>query len=112
MADEAHRSQYDMLDGFAAHLNDAFPNASFIGFTGTPISFEDRDTRSVFGDDISIYDLKQSIMDNSTVNIFYEKQVRKLYTKTEQEAIDEAFEMATQGEETSVTERAKRAGQD
>ena len=52
----------------------------------------------MFGDDISIYDLKQSIMDNSTVNIFYEKQVRKLYTKTEQEAIDEAFEMATQGE--------------
>ena len=63
MADEAHRSQYDMLDGFAAHLNDAFPNASFIGFTGTPISFEDRDTRGVFGDDISIYDLKQSILD-------------------------------------------------
>lgn len=108
MADEAHRSQYDMLDGFAAHLNDAFPNASFIGFTGTPISFEDRDTRSVFGDDISIYDLKQSIMDNSTVNIFYDKQVRKLYTKTEQDAIDEAFEMATEGEETAVTERAKR----
>ena len=108
MADEAHRSQYDMLDGFAAHLNDAFPNASFIGFTGTPISFEDRDTRGVFGDDISIYDLKQSILDESTVNIYYDKQVRKLFTSKESEAIDEAFEAATDGEETAVTERAKR----
>lgn len=108
MADEAHRSQYDMLDGFAAHLNDAFPNASFIGFTGTPITFEDRDTRAVFGEDISIYDLKQSIMDNSTVNIYYDKQVRKLVTSQESEAIDEAFDAATDGEETAVTERAKR----
>ena len=108
MADEAHRSQYAMLDGFAAHLNDAFPNASFIGFTGTPISFEDRNTRSVFGDDISIYDLKQSIMDNSTVNIYYKRQRINLYTKNEQKAIDEAFDLATDGEETAVTERAKR----
>jgi type I restriction enzyme R subunit len=108
MADEAHRSQYDMLDGFAAHLNDAFPNASFIGFTGTPISFEDRNTRDIFGEDISIYDLKQSIMDNSTVNIYYDKQVRKLVTSQESEAIDEAFDIATDGEETAVTERAKR----
>lgn len=108
MADEAHRSQYDMLDGFAAHLNDAFPNASFIGFTGTPIAFEDRDTRAVFGEDISIYDLKQSIMDESTVNIYYDKQVRKLVTSQESDDIDEAFEAATDGEETAVTERAKR----
>jgi type I restriction enzyme, R subunit len=108
MADEAHRSQYDMLDGYAAHLDDAFPNASFIGFTGTPISFEDRDTRGVFGDDISIYDLKQSIMDGSTVNIYYEKQVRKLFSSKESEAIDEAFEAAVDGEEMATTESAKR----
>ena len=108
MADEAHRSQYDMLDGFAAHLNDAFPNASFIGFTGTPISFEDRDTRGVFGDDISIYDLKKSIEDNSTVNLYYDKQVRQLVTKNAAEAIDEAFDAATESEEVAVTERAKR----
>jgi type I restriction enzyme R subunit len=108
MADEAHRSQYDMLDGFAAHLNDAFPNASFIGFTGTPIAFEDRDTRGVFGDDISIYDLKQSIMDGSTVNIYYDKQVRKLFSSKESAAIDEAFEAAVDGEEMATTERAKR----
>ena len=108
MADEAHRSQYDMLDGYAAHLDDAFPNASFIGFTGTPIAFEDRDTRGVFGDDISIYDLKQSIMDGSTVNIYYDKQVRKLFSSKESEAIDEAFEAAVDGEEMATTESAKR----
>ena len=50
IADEAHRSQYDFVDGFAAHMRDALPNASFIGFTGTPIEFEDRNTMSVFGD--------------------------------------------------------------
>ena len=72
MADKGHHSQYDLLDGFAAHLNDAFPNASFIGFTGTPISFSDQDTRGVFGDDISIYDIKKSIEDKSTVRLLRE----------------------------------------
>ena len=108
IADEAHRSQYDFLDGFAAHLNDAFPNASFIGFTGTPIAFEDRDTRGVFGDDISIYDLKQSILDKSTVNIFLEQRRIPLVTTEESKLIDEAFEAATEGEEEAITERAKR----
>lgn len=108
IADEAHRSQYDFLDGFAANLNIAFPNASFIGFTGTPISFEDRNTREVFGEDISIYDLKQSILDRSTVNIYLEKRRIPLVTTEESKLIDEAFEAATEGEEEAITERAKR----
>ena len=54
IADEAHRSQYDFVDGFAAHIRDALPNASFIGFTGTPIESEDRNTKQVFGDYISV----------------------------------------------------------
>ncbi len=57
IADEAHRSQYDFIDGFARHMRDALPNASFIGFTGTPLEKEDRNTRAVFGDYISIYDI-------------------------------------------------------
>ena len=108
IADEAHRSQYDFLDGFAANLNEAFPNASFIGFTGTPIAFEDRDTRGVFGEDISIYDLKQSILDRSTVNIYLEQRRIPLITTEESKLIDEAFEAATEGEEEAITERAKR----
>ena len=57
IADEAHRSQYDFIDGFATHLRDALPNASFIGFTGTPIEKEDANTPAVFGDYIDIYDI-------------------------------------------------------
>jgi len=55
IADEAHRSQYDFIDGFARHMRDALPRASFIGFTGTPIELADANTRAVFGDYISIY---------------------------------------------------------
>ena len=61
IADEAHRSQYDFIDGFARHLRDALPGASFIGFTGTPIEAADANTRSVFGDYISIYDIERSV---------------------------------------------------
>jgi type I site-specific restriction-modification system R (restriction) subunit len=56
IADEAHRSQYDFIDGFAKHMRDALPNASFIGFTGTPIESGDRSTPAVFGDYIDVYD--------------------------------------------------------
>lgn len=110
MADEAHRSQYDLLDGFAAHLNDAFPNASFIAFTGTPISFSDRDTRGVFGEDISIYDIKKSIEDKSTVRLYYEKQKRELSTKHADVELDDLFEAATAAADDDSTEKAKRAG--
>ena len=78
IADEAHRSQYDFVDGFAAHMRDALPNASFIGFTGTPIEFEDRNTMSVFGDYISVYDIRRSVEDESTVPIHYESRLAKL----------------------------------
>ncbi len=61
IADEAHRSQYDFIDGFARHLRDALPKASFIGFTGTPIEKTDANTRAVFGDYISIYDIQRAV---------------------------------------------------
>ena len=61
IADEAHRSQYDFIDGFARHMRDALPNASFIGFTGTPIEKTDANTRAVFGDYISVYDIQRAV---------------------------------------------------
>src|SRR5262249_12158860 len=67
IADEAHRSHYDDLDGYARHIRDALPNASFIAFTGTPISFEDRNTQDVFGPVIDTYDLTRAVDDGATV---------------------------------------------
>jgi type I restriction enzyme R subunit len=67
IADEAHRSQYDFIDGFARHMRDALPNASFIGFTGTPIELADANTRAVFGDYISVYDIQRAVEDGATV---------------------------------------------
>jgi len=67
IADEAHRSQYDFIDGLARHLHDALPSASFIGFTGTPIEKTDANTRAVFGDYISIYDIQRAVVDGATV---------------------------------------------
>ena len=75
IADEAHRSQYDFVDGFARHLRDALPNATFIGFTGTPIELDDRDTRSVFGDYIDVYDIQRAVEDGATVPIYYESRL-------------------------------------
>ena len=67
IADEAHRSQYDLIDGLARHLRDALPQASFIGFTGTPIEQNDANTRAIFGDYISIYDIQRAVADGATV---------------------------------------------
>ena len=78
IADEAHRSQYDFIDGFARHMRDALPNASFIGFTGTPIELQDASTRAVFGDYISIYDIQRAVEDHATVPIYYESRLAKL----------------------------------
>ena len=78
IADEAHRSQYDFIDGFARHIRDALPNASFIGFTGTPIEKDDRNTRAVFGDYISIYDIQRAVEDGATVPIYYESRLAKI----------------------------------
>jgi type I restriction enzyme R subunit len=108
IADEAHRSQYDFIDGFARHLRDALPGASFIGFTGTPIELTDANTRSVFGDYISVYDIERSVRDGATVPIYYESRLAKLaLAEAERPKIDPAFEEVTEGEEVDRKEQLK-----
>ncbi len=108
IADEAHRSQYDFIDGFAKNMRDALPNASFIGFTGTPIEKKDRSTPAVFGKYVDIYDIKQSIEDKTTVGIFYESRLAKLDLKPEERLkIDPNFEEVTEGEEVESKEKLK-----
>jgi type I restriction enzyme R subunit len=108
IADEAHRSQYDFIDGFARHIRDALPNASFIGFTGTPIELTDKNTRAVFGDYISIYDIQRAVEDKATVPIYYESRLAKLgLDEKERPKIDPTFEEVTEGEEVERKERLK-----
>ena len=108
IADEAHRSQYDFIDGFARHMRDALPNASFIGFTGTPIEKADQNTRAVFGDYISVYDIQRAVEDQATVPIYYENRMAKLELKdSERPRIDPDFEEATEGEEVDRKEKLK-----
>jgi len=108
IADEAHRSQYDFIDGFARYMREALPNASFIGFTGTPIELTDKNTRAVFGDYVSIYDIERAVKDGATVPIYYESRLAKLELKeTERPRLDEEFEEATEGEEVEHKERLK-----
>ena len=108
IADEAHRSQYDFVDGFARHMRDALPHASFIGFTGTPIELEDASTRAVFGDYISVYDIERAVKDGATVPIYYESRLAKLaLAEAERPKIDPDFEEATEGEEVERKERLK-----
>ena len=108
IADEAHRSQYDFIDGFARHMRDALPNASFVGFTGTPIELEDANTRAVFGEYISIYDIQRSVEDGATVPIYYEGRLAKLaLDEREWPRIDPDFEEATEGEEIERKEKLK-----
>jgi len=78
MADEAHRSQYGFVDGGARWMREALPNATFVGFTGTPLTAGDRVTRHVFGEYADIYDIRQSVADKATVPIFYEPRIVKL----------------------------------
>ena len=99
IADEAHRSQYDFIDGFAWHMQDALPNASFVGFTGTPIEIQDANTRAVFGDYISIYDIQRSVEDGATVPIYYESRLARLaLDEDEKPKIDPEFEEVEQKE--------------
>ena len=108
IADEAHRSQYDFIDGFARHMRDALPNASFIGFTGTPIELRDANTRAVFGDYISVYDIQRAVEDKATVPIYYESRLAKLaIEESARPKIDPEFEEATEDEETSRKEKLK-----
>jgi len=108
LADEAHRSQYDFIDGFARHMRDALPNASFIGFTGTPIELADKNTRAVFGDYISVYDIQRAVADGATVPIYYESRLAKLtLSGAEKPQIDAGFDEATEGEEVERKEKLK-----
>ena len=108
IADEAHHSQYDFVDGFASHMRDALPRASFVGFTGTPIELQDANTRAVFGDYISIYDIQRSVEDGATVRIYYESRLAKLaLDEDEKPTIDPEFEEATEGEEVERREKLK-----
>ena len=108
IADEAHRSQYDLIDGLARNMRDALPNASFIGFTGTPIEQNDANTRAVFGDYISVYDIQQAVADGATVPIYYESRIAKLgLLEQELPRIDEEFEELTEREEEETREKLK-----
>jgi type I restriction enzyme R subunit len=108
IADEAHRSQYDLVDGLARNLRDALPNASFIGFTGTPIDTKDANTRAIFGDYISIYDIQQAVADKATVPIYYESRIAKLgLNAAALPTLDDEFEEITEGEEDTSREQLK-----
>uniref|UniRef100_UPI00136A1936 type I restriction endonuclease subunit R n=1 Tax=Clostridium sp. C8-1-8 TaxID=2698831 RepID=UPI00136A1936 len=119
IADEAHRSQYglevktdnktgEVKYGYAKYLRDALPNASFIGFTGTPIELEDKSTPAVFGDYIDVYDMTRAVEDEATVKIYYENRIIKLETDdAELQKIDEEFEELTEGQEDNDKEKYK-----
>jgi type I restriction enzyme, R subunit len=95
IADECHRTQYGLLQGFAANLRTALPNASFIGFTGTPVDTKDADTVAVFGEVIHTYDIKQATEDKAVVPIFYEPRLAKLHLANDQ--IEDEAEEIVQG---------------
>ena len=108
IADEAHRSQYDLIDGLARNLRDALPSASFIGFTGTPIEQTDANTRAIFGDYISIYDIQRAVADGATVPIYYESRIAKLGLNIAAlPQLDQEFDEITEGEEQASREKLK-----
>ncbi len=107
MADEAHRSQYGFLEGGARWMREALPNATFVGFTGTPLERDDRNTRAVFGNYADIYDIQQAIHDNATVPIYYEMRLVSLYPDEQgvREAaaeLEAAFSASRDGTETPM----------
>ena len=120
IADEAHRSQYgfgaalsqqedresEVKYGYAKYVRDALPNASFIGFTGTPVESTDRNTPAVFGEYIDVYDMSQAVEDGATVKIYYESRVIPLELP-EGLAIDDDYEDITEDQESSVKEKLK-----
>ncbi|EQD25089.1 MAG: Type I site-specific deoxyribonuclease, HsdR family [Leptospirillum sp. Group IV 'UBA BS'] len=108
IADEAHRSQYDFIDGYARHMRDALPNASFVGFTGTPVELNDRNTQAIFGDYISVYDIQRAVDDGATVPIYYESRLARLELPEEEKPhLDIAFEELTEEEEEAHKEKLK-----
>lgn len=108
MVDEAHRTNYDLIDGFARNVRDALPDASFIGFTGTPIDEKDRSTEEIFGEYIDVYDMTQAIADGVTVKVYYEPRLARVELPEEaREQIDDEFDDATVGSEGEISERLK-----
>lgn len=108
IVDEAHRSNYDFIDGFARHLRDGLPNATFIGFTGTPIESTDKSTKSVFGDYIDTYDLTQAVEDGATVKVYYEPRLARVDLPSDAlTEIDDAFRDATSSSEEDARDRLK-----
>lgn len=120
IADEAHRSQYgfrakieqktgEIAYGFAKYLRDALPNASFIGFTGTPIEKDDASTPAVFGEYIDVYDISRAVEDGATVPIYYESRLARVeLPEDEKPKIDAEIEEITEDEATTEQERIKR----
>ncbi|MFC0039631.1 type I restriction endonuclease subunit R [Actinomadura rayongensis] len=111
IVDEAHRSHYDSLDGYARHLRDALPYATMIAFTGTPISEIDRNTQDVFGDYIDIYDLTRAVKDGATVPVYYENRLIQLELPkgVDPEELDEEADKATEGLDDTERKRVERA---
>ncbi|MEE6283308.1 type I restriction endonuclease subunit R [Georgenia sp. MJ170] len=111
VVDEAHRSHYDDLDGYARHLRDALPRATLIAFTGTPISFVDRNTREVFGDYIDVYDLSRAVADGATVPVYFESRLVKvqLADGLSEEDIDTAADEATVGLDDAERDRIEKS---
>ena len=119
IADEAHRSQYgfkgkvkndtwEIQYGFAKYMRDALPNASFIGFTGTPIEFTDKNTKTVFWEYIDVYDISRAIEDGATVPIYYEARLAKInLLESEVPHLDEQFEELTEQEEQTNKDKLK-----
>lgn len=118
LCDEAHRSQYGLkarineagetIYGYAKYLRDALPNATFVAFTGTPVSAKDKDTRAVFGDYVDIYDIEQAVKDGATVPIYYESRLVKLeMDATASGTIDDEVEELTEDEEETARARTK-----
>ncbi|MCR6545687.1 type I restriction endonuclease subunit R [Dehalobacterium formicoaceticum] len=121
IADEAHRSQYgfgadivkgnneaDVKYGYAKYMRDSLPNASYIGFTGTPVELTDKNTRAVFGDYIDVYDMTRAVEDGTTVKIFYESRIAKLELPEElKPKIDTEYDEITEYQEYSQKEKLK-----
>lgn len=119
MADEAHRGQYGLSEkidkdgnikvGTARIIRNSLPNATYIGFTGTPLSLDDRNTREVFGDYIDVYDMTQAVEDGATRPVYYESRVIKLHLKPEiLQLIDAEYDLMAQNAEPEVMEKSKK----
>lgn len=119
MADEAHRGQYGLSEkidkdgnikvGTARIIRNSLPNATYIGFTGTPLSLDDRNTREVFGDYIDVYDMTQAVEDGATRPVYYESRVIKLHLKPEiLQLIDAEYDLMAQNADPEVIEKSKK----